>query len=107
MQDYLTVGPVPAEEECEQVGQDYNPTRARKECNAYMAQLRRQFGEPPTGARLRILSNPHEFGAYLEVAVYYDSDIEGALTYAFDIENNSPREWDETARADLGLEVAA
>jgi hypothetical protein len=43
MRDCLTLGPVPAEESCAQVGEPSYYERARRECEAYRRQLREQF----------------------------------------------------------------
>jgi hypothetical protein len=101
MQDSLSIGPVPSDEQCEQLGPNYSPTRARSECKAFMAQLIRQFGAPPPDAYLRIKANPHDFGSYLEVEVVYSDEDEDAVKYAFDMENNSPTQWDAEARREL------
>ena len=73
MYDQLSIGPVPAEESCEQLGDSYRPQRARAEWRTFVEQLTRHFGEPPFGARFRITSNPHDFGTYLDVVVEYDA----------------------------------
>ncbi len=102
--DNLSIGATPAEESCEQVGTpNYNPEKASKECRVFANQLKRQFGEPPYGARIGIKSNPHDAGNYLEVVVYYNDNIEEAIDYAFKIEAESPANWDEEAKKELGL----
>lgn len=99
MRDCLYLGPVPSEEDCEQVGKYYQPNMARAECTAYVNQLRRQFGEEPEGARIAIKSEAHDFGSYLEVVVYYTD--EQSAEYAFNVENNSPSYWDAEAIEEL------
>ena len=101
MRDYLSIGPVPANEECEQLGTNYNPSKARKECNTFIAQLRRQFGNEPDGARLSVKSNPHDFGTYLDVVCYYDDDMPESVEYAFKCEGEASPNWDDAARAEL------
>ncbi len=104
MMDYLDLGPTPVEEGCEQVGTpSYDPILARAECAAYIAQLKREFGPPPEGARLSISTNPHDFGTYHEVVVRFDDTFLQAVEYAFKLESESPGNWDETARKELGL----
>ena len=103
----LELGPVPAEESCQQCGtRDYDPIMARRECRAYINQLIRQFGEPPVGARLTITSNPHDFGTYYEVAVKFSEDVRAAAEYAYEMESSLPGEWDDAARAELAAGVA-
>jgi hypothetical protein len=42
----------------------------------------RQFGPPPEGAYCKTRSNPHDFGTYYELAIYYDEHNEVAVAYA-------------------------
>lgn len=102
--DSIDIGPVPPEENCQQVGTaGYDPQLARQECRAYIALLRRVLGDEPSGARLVIKSNPHDYGNYLEVVCKYDDNNETAVDYAFKCESSGPAEWDHIARVELGL----
>jgi hypothetical protein len=103
MTETLELGPTPTDEACEQLGPNYDPAQAVKECRAFVAQLRRVFGPEPYGARLVVTSNPHDFGTYREVGVKFDGDIDGAADYAYKIEGQTPERWDEAAMFDLGL----
>ena len=77
---------------------------ARKECRAFIGQLRRQFGvEPTDSTRLIVKSNPHDFGTYHEVAVCFDEDDEAAVEYAYKLEGSLPEYWDDEARVELGI----
>lgn len=93
MDDYLSLGPVPAEEDCEQLGPNYSPTRAQKECRRYIELLRKTFGPEPEGAHLRINRCEHDFGTYLEVCVFYDSEMPDAVEYALRVESKAPTRW--------------
>lgn len=105
--DYLNIGCTPASEDCQQVGTvSYDGGLARKECEAYREQLRRQFGPEPEGARLAIKSFPHDFGNYLEVVCYFDDKYEDSVEYAFKCEGEASDTWDDAARAELGLDNA-
>jgi hypothetical protein len=106
MRDYLEIGSTPAEEDCEQLGPNYRPERARQECQAFIHQLRRQFGEEPADASLRVKGSSHDFGLYLEVVCYYDPNDEESTEYAFKCEGEAWTEWDEEARKELSLPVA-
>lgn len=97
----LTIGPTPSGESCAQVGTPDYAKQARKECTAFINQLRRLFGEEPDGARLRIKSNPHDYGSYYEVTVQYDPEEAAALAYALKCEREAPEEWDDLARTEL------
>ena len=105
MRDYMNIGCSPASEDCAQVGaEDYYP-RAVNECKALIGQLRRELGEEPFGARLRVEAFPHDFGTYHEVVCEYNEEYEDAEEYAFRCESELPDRWDAEARKELGLEV--
>ena len=101
--EILEISCTPHAEPCESFGPNYNPVRARQECNAFMKQLRRMFGEEPPGARLTIRSNPHDFGTYLEVACVFNDENEEATDYAYRCESDMPEFWDAEAKAELGI----
>lgn len=105
MRDCIDVGPAPPMENCAQVGSPGYWERARKECRAYIALLRRALGPEPEGASLTVRSNPHDFGTYLSVCCHYDPAIAAALDYAFRCEAEGPQEWDEVARKELSLDT--
>lgn len=87
--DLLHIGPVPAEEDCAQLGQD--PDFAKKniaECERFIAQIRRHYGDEPEGAKVKMKSNLHDFGTYREVVVQYEVGNAAAENYAFDIESD-------------------
>lgn len=86
MIDHISIGSTPSEEDCAQVGSPDYSTRARAECKRYLAALIAHYGNPPDGASLRIKSNPHDFGSYHEVNVYYDDESEKAVEYAYKVE---------------------
>lgn len=93
--DYLSLGPVPAEEDCEQLGPNYNPGKARSECRRFVELLRKTFGNEPEGARFKITRNPHDFGDYLDVVIEFEPSNPNAVDYAFAVEKNSPNRWEE------------
>ena len=103
MRDYLEIGSVPADEQCEQLGPNYDEKKARKECRVFINQLRRIHGPEPFGANLKVKSNPHDFGTYYEVACYYDDENEEAMNYAFNCED-IPENWDDEAKRELQTE---
>ena len=94
MRDKIEIGPVPCDEDCQQVGSvDYDPIRAKEECQRFIRNIRHVLGEEPEGAHLGISSNPHDFGNYYEVVCWYDDCLEEALNYAFKCESDSPTTW--------------
>ena len=105
MTDWLDIGSSPPGKSCAQVGTaDYYP-RARRECRAYIVQLRRVLGSEPMGAQLIVKSHPHDFGTYLAVACTFDPENQPAVEYAYRCESQGPEEWDEAAKAELRKEV--
>jgi hypothetical protein len=101
MYDTIEIGPVPCDENCEQVGTDnYSAVKARKECEIYKAQIERTF-TIPEGVFLKITSNPHDFGNYFEVVIKYDESNEKAVEAAYHIEEQLPAEWDEVSKQQL------
>jgi len=101
--DELYLGPVPCDEDCAQVGSDDYYNRSRKECNVFINQLIRQFGQPPENTRFKIKSNPHDFGTYHEVVVIFDEQDDKSIDYAFNVEKSANTEWDDLARTELGM----
>ncbi len=102
MRDYLTLGPTPCGEACQQVGPTFDPVLARKEMMCYLAQLKRQFPKwEDDGIYFSIKSFPHDFGSYSEVVVMFDDDDEKAMDAAYNVENNLPEFWDVQATAHM------
>ena len=96
--DFVEIGQVPSDERCEQAGvPTYNAYRARKECRAYINQLRREFGPEPEGANLAIRSC--NGGEYVEVVCYFDDEV--GLRYAFRCEREASPNWDSEAKIEL------
>jgi hypothetical protein len=105
----LTIGSSPWGEDCAQTANPDYTILARKECEVYAAQLARFYeaahGKPlPTGLRLETTDNPHDFGIYHEVAAVAADDDSEAIEAAEWLESYGPEEWDEPARAALGIE---
>lgn len=96
MRDHISIGPVPSDESCQQVGTpQYDPVKARQECERYIAAIRSKLGPEPEGARLKITRNPHDFGTYLDVEVFFDDDNEEAHRYAYRCESDAPTTWED------------
>src|SRR5436190_21898951 len=103
MREFVDLGvTTPYLEDCAQVGSreyDYYE-RARREARAYIAQLRRVFGDEPDGARFSVKSHEHDFGTYLTVVCNFEPSIPAAADYAFRCENQPLDLWDEQARSE-------
>jgi hypothetical protein len=97
MKDYLCIGPSPSSETCAQVGEENYQEQAKKQCRAFLHQLERLFPKPPDGCYLSVKSFPHDFGTYYEVVCYFETDNEDSTKYAYNMENNSPENWDAAA----------
>lgn len=100
--DLITIGPVPCEENCAQVGSVDYEDRSRRECLIYQRMLGRVFPLPAdVPVRLVVKTFAHELGSYREVCVRYDNDDLRACRYAYRLEAQSPAEWDAIARYEL------
>lgn len=93
--EHLSIGPTPCEESCEQLGPNYDPQKARAECKRFIDLIRKTVGDEPSGARLHIHSNPHDFGTYLEVCVQFNEEDEEACDYASKVDNEAPAKWED------------
>lgn len=96
----ISIGSVPADEDCAQVGRPDYYGRAVVECRVLVNQLIRVHGEPPAGASFKIKGHPHDFGTYYEVEVKYDEESPLAIAYAFQCEE-LPENWDDEALKEL------
>lgn len=93
------IGPVPYNEDCEQLGDDYRKPVALLECKVFISQLKRLNGDPPEGTSYVITSNLHDFGTYHDVAITFD-DKKGR-EYAYRVEDEVPEDWDYQAKKEL------
>lgn len=104
------LGPSPHAEECAQLGAEGYELRARRECRAFIAQLRRMAehaGVALDGVMFFTKASYHDFGTYYEVAIRYDDRDEAAEILAEWIDSNVPTRWDDEARRALNLEVTS
>jgi hypothetical protein len=93
--DQVELGPTPPEEDCVQVGEENYRRKAIEECRRYIDLIRKKMGSEPEGARLKITSNPHDFGTYHEVACEFDEQFPKSVDYAFACESSGPQTWDD------------
>lgn len=106
MRDWLEIGASPADEDCAQIGSDDYPEKSRLECRVFANQLRRVFGDPPSGAEIGVKAFRHDFGTYREVVVFFDDakseeEENPGFEYAINVENNTPEKWDILALKEL------
>ena len=97
MKDYILLGSAPSEEDCVQVSQDPNYIAAMyEECKRWKSSLMDKFPIPEgLNVHFGIKRFPHDFGEYMEVALYYDDRDEEAMDFAFEVENTMPERWDD------------
>lgn len=99
--DYMELSASPTDD-CAQSGREGYYELVHMECKAYIAQLHRQFGdELPGSAEFVKKSNPYDGDPYYEVAVRFDEHDEVARSFAYDVEDNMPTDWDDQAHAEL------
>lgn len=101
MQNWITLGCVPTEEDCIQVGDANYLELAKLECGVYLRQLKRRFADMPNGAWFQIKSFPHDFGTYLEVVVKFDDCWSDCAEYVYEMEGRVPAQWDKEAIEEL------
>ena len=103
--DYITLGPTPAEEPCEQ--SDGSRNKIRRENNVYRRQLERTFPIPDAlqgSVRFGVKTFPHDFGSYSEVVIMFDTDNETAVEFAYDVDARLGElcgTWDAISQAHL------
>ena len=97
MIDYVELGPAPVNEDCQQVGNNYNKTLAKEECARYMNLLNTLFpkSERPSEENIFMLKSfTHDFGKYYEVVLLYDDENEESEKYAYDVQDDMPLTWE-------------
>jgi len=102
MRDQFELGTtVPHDEPCIQLGENDYSKFSKMEARALVNQITRNIGQPPYGASLKIISCPHDFGTYYDVAVVYDDEDEESEAYMLKAESAIPSNWDEEAIKEL------
>ena len=95
MREYISIGPMPYEEPCAQVGEPDYRDKALAECQQFIQLFRTKFGPEPRGAWLTTKWFPHDCGAYVEVVYYFTPGIEASVEYAVQCEAETPAIWEE------------
>jgi len=110
MKETLELGTTsPLDAPCVQVCQDRDyMSMMRREGRVFKSMLERlaeagTFGEQGN-AYFRIASNPHDFGSYLDVEIVWSDTDEVGEAFAYAVESGIPEDWDDAARAELGIE---
>jgi|GEM_PF-979425 len=108
----IELGFAPSGENCVQVGQPNYPEQARKECNRFIRQLKRQLPIPEKlegDVQYQVRSNPYEGSdgsdtPYLEVVVRFNPENPKALDFACNAERKVPEFWDTIAKVEIAIE---
>jgi hypothetical protein len=101
MRDYFELPSTPAGEDCAQVGTADYHDRATKECQAFIRQLKRTFGDPPAGVRLAVHANDHDFGTYYDIRLSFENTDPIQVDYACRVDDGISENWDDQARNEL------
>jgi hypothetical protein len=107
MKDFMTLGPVPFEEECIQVSPEVDYSAMRKEVSNYVALLESRFINIPENAYFGIKRESHDFGTYFEAAVYWDTEDADSQAFAYFVESRLPASWKDDAKLDWKTPVPA
>ena len=101
MREWLTLGPVPYEEDCVQVNanEDYLPAMSQ-EVRRFVQFLSNRFLNIPENAYFGVKTEGHDFGTYKEAAIYWDTDDEESERFAMFVESNIPATWSDTKQID-------
>ncbi len=94
MRDFISLGSVPVDEPCAQIGQQGYHEMSVEECRRYKDLLLKVFGEPPVGARFGTKTFPHDFGSYREVVVEFDDSNEESVDFAYRVDGELPATWE-------------
>jgi len=97
MKTYLSIGTAPVDEDCIQVNKEKPYLDLMKlEALRYILLLKKLFPLcKEKFCSFAIRYEQHDFGTYLEVVVIYHSDIAESEEYAYEIEGNLPKKWND------------
>lgn len=88
--DYIDIGTTPTDESCLQAPYE-NPSAAREEARRYREFLHEVFAPVPDDIEFRVKSNPHDFGSYYSLQIWYTQET---MWFALWVEGNEPQTWD-------------
>lgn len=95
MRDYIEFETTPTCEDCVQVSSSKPYLEdMKKQANRYLEMLRNRFPFiDNVGLEIRLKSCTHDFGSYIQIAIYYDIDKPEQCEAVTFIENNLPEKW--------------
>ena len=92
MTETLTIGAIPAEEDCAQLGRTPDFQRLNPlEVDCYQAALIPRYGPPPEGVAFGRDTSNHDFGRYTELALRFDPSDEDQAAYAMLVDDGLGR----------------
>ena len=101
MREWLTLGPVPYEEDCVQVNSDGEYlTAMSKEVRKFVQLLDNRFLNIPENAYFGVKRESHDFGTYMEAAVFWDTECEDSEKFSYFVESNLPANWTDDSKLD-------
>lgn len=93
MKNHMNLGPTPVDEPCVALSEPDYETLAAMECTRFIKLIRATLGQEPAGSLLMIHSMNHDYGAYQEVALFYDDEDKDHRRYAQRCETDLPETW--------------
>lgn len=92
-QDFLYLGPTPSEEDC--IGVGYDPLGQIAECRRYTDVLRKMFPDYKNhGCSFALRTEYGHTDPQREVVIYFDTEREDSIDFAFNVEGNQPTHWE-------------
>ena len=98
MKDYLDIESAPWGVGCVQVNPSYDYMPAMKEeATKFKEMLDKRFAKliDKTDIYFVIVKNPHDFGTYLSIRVYFHDENKKQSDAAYFVESNCPETWED------------
>ena len=101
MREWLTLGPAPYEEDCVQVNSngEYLPAMSQ-EVRKFVQFLDERFLNIPENAYFGVKRESHDFGTYMEAAIFWDTEDPESEQFAFFVESHIPATWNDDSKLD-------
>lgn len=94
--EQLDLGAVPSDETCVQAPySDKSRQKAQGECERFRQQLKARFPNPPASVAFCLKRHAYQPFFYYSVVIEFNPLIDTAVDFAFFVEHNLPRQWDE------------
>lgn len=103
MRTSIGLGAVPGDESPVGISEDFYEIKGKSQCQAYIGQLTRIFGEPSGSSIYAVEKFLSEESFYYEVVIRYDQESEEEREFALTVEGALPQKWDNVSLALLRL----